>query len=47
VLVGLLDGDPSSYLKREPGWRPVELGTGGEFGMADLVAIARDGVRRR
>ena len=27
VLVGLLEGDPSSYLSQEPTWRPAELGT--------------------
>ena len=41
VLVGLLEDDPNSYLGREPNWRPEELGTGGDFTMADLVRIAR------
>ena len=41
MLVGLLEGDPSSYLSRQPTWRPGELATGGEFTMADLVKIAR------
>jgi hypothetical protein len=41
VLVGLLEGDPTSYLGREPAWRPTELGTGGRFKMADLVEIAQ------
>jgi hypothetical protein len=40
VLVGLLDGDPNSYLSRNPAWEP-ELGTDGRFTMADLVEIAR------
>lgn len=40
VLVGLLEGDPSSYLSRKPAWRPEELGTGGDFTMADLVDFA-------
>jgi hypothetical protein len=44
VLVGLLEGDPSSFLSQEPTWRPGELGTGEHFGMAELVAIARGGV---
>jgi Animal haem peroxidase len=41
VLVGLLEGDPSSYLSQEPTWRPTELETGGEFSMADLVKAAQ------
>jgi Animal haem peroxidase len=41
VLVGLIAADPQSYLSRDPAWRPVELGTGGRFGMADLIEIAR------
>jgi hypothetical protein len=41
VLVGLLEGDPTSYLSRKPTWKPEELGTGGEFEMADLVEIAQ------
>jgi hypothetical protein len=36
VLVGLLEGDPNSFLRREPTWRP-RLGTDGDFKMADLV----------
>jgi Animal haem peroxidase len=41
VLVGLLAGDPTSYLRRKPTWRPTELETGGTFEMADLVDIAQ------
>jgi hypothetical protein len=41
VLVGLLEGDPNSYLSRKPAWQPVELDTGGSFRMADLVEIAQ------
>jgi hypothetical protein len=41
VLAGLLEGDPTSYLGRQPDWRPEELGTGGSFRMADLVEIAQ------
>jgi hypothetical protein len=44
VLVGLLQSDPTSYLRLEPDWRPKELGTGGNFGMADLVDIAQGGL---
>ncbi len=43
VLVGLLEGDPTSYLSRDPAWRPEELGTRGTFRMADLVEIAQAG----
>ena len=41
VLVGLLEGDPSSYLGREPSWRPGELGTGRDFTMAELVTFTQ------
>jgi hypothetical protein len=41
VLAGLLEGDPCSYLRVKPAWRPEELGTGGDFKMADLVRIAQ------
>jgi hypothetical protein len=41
VLVGLVAGDPTSYLSRDPAWRPKDLGTDGDFRMADLVGIAR------
>lgn len=38
VLVGLLAGDPRSYLRCEPGWRPHELLPGqDDFTMADLI----------
>ncbi|NMO51653.1 peroxidase [Actinoplanes sp. TBRC 11911] len=40
VLIGLLRADPQSYLSLEPGWTP-ELG--GQFGMADLIALATAG----
>jgi hypothetical protein len=39
VLIGLLEGDPTSYLSRDPGWRPT-LGADGDFRMADLIAAA-------
>jgi len=45
VLVGLLEGDPNSFLSREPSWRPEELGTDRDFTMAHLVRFverARD-----
>jgi len=40
VLAGLLEGDPSSYLHSDPPWEPRELGTDGQFTMADLVTTA-------
>lgn len=40
VLVGLLEGDPSSYLSMEPAWQPAEFGTDRDFTMADLVEFA-------
>jgi len=39
VITGLLELDPSSFLSLDPGWRPT-LGTGGAFGIADLLRIA-------
>jgi Animal haem peroxidase len=41
VLVGLLEGDPNSYLSREPTWQPRELDTGGDFTMVELVQFVR------
>jgi hypothetical protein len=38
--VGLLEGDPNSFLRREPTWRP-RLGTDGNFRMADLVRFVQ------
>ncbi len=46
MIVGLLEGDPSSFLSKEPTWKPEELDTGGKFEMADLIEIAQ-GARRR
>ena len=41
VLVGLLEGDPSSYLARDPAWRPtLRSASPGDFTMRDLVAFA-------
>jgi hypothetical protein len=38
VLVGLLDGDPQSYLSQRPMWKPfLPAATEGDFKMADLV----------
>ena len=42
VLVGLLEGDPQSYLNQQPAWRPsLPSATQGDFTMEDLVALAR------
>jgi hypothetical protein len=38
VLVGLLDGDPQSYLSQKPMWKPfLPSATSGDFTMKDLV----------
>ena len=39
VLLGLLDGDPLSFLSVQPNWTP-ELVEDGEFTMADLIRFA-------
>ena len=41
VLVGLLAGDPSSFLQAAPGWRPsLPSARPGEFTMVDLLRVA-------
>ena len=41
VLVGLLKGDPSSYLRQEPAWRPeLPSAEPGRFTMVDLLRFA-------
>jgi len=44
VLIGLLDGDPASYLSAEPTWRPKKNQFGapddGKFFMVDLLRFA-------
>jgi Animal haem peroxidase len=39
VLTGLVWNDRTSYLRMEPQWKPT-LGSGGKFGMADLLKFA-------
>jgi hypothetical protein len=39
VLIGLLSGDPLSWLRVEPNWQPP-LAEGGRFGMAELIRFA-------
>jgi hypothetical protein len=41
VLIGLLAGDPLSFLSVQPGWRPtLAARTPGTFTLSDLVSIA-------
>ena len=42
VLIGLLDGAPSSFLRVEPNWKPagIPAKTAGEFTLADLLTFA-------
>jgi hypothetical protein len=41
VFVGLLLGDPYSFLNQDPGWQPIqEFTKNGKFGMAELIAQA-------
>lgn len=41
VLVGMLEGDPSSFLRKAPAWRPeLPAATPGDFTMADLLRFA-------
>lgn len=45
VFLGMLAADPSSYLRRAPGWKPVLPGTtAGHFTMADLIEFTGFGV---
>ncbi len=42
VFVGLLQLDPDSYLKQQPGWKPtLPSRSAGQFGMVDLLRFAR------
>ena len=46
VLIGLLDGDPTSYLRVEPTWKPpglvgqAPIGQPGDITLADLLHFA-------
>jgi hypothetical protein len=40
VLIGLLAGDPLSFLGVEPDWKPHDLADNGTFGMPELIAFA-------
>jgi hypothetical protein len=39
VFIGILKGDPMSYLQQDPTWKPT-LGQGQNFNMADLLRFA-------
>jgi hypothetical protein len=39
VIIGLIDGDPSSYLSLEPDWTPT-YGSNDTFVMTDLLSAA-------
>jgi hypothetical protein len=39
VFIGLLQGDPTSYLRQNPNWKPT-LGQGRDFKMADLLRFS-------
>jgi len=40
VLIGLLAGDPLSYLRVKPNWKPDLGDTPGQFAMPDLIRFA-------
>jgi hypothetical protein len=41
VMIGLLEGDPSSYLRQNPEWKPsLPAATQGDFRMTDLLNFA-------
>lgn len=45
VMLGLLEKDPSSYLRNQPSWTPfLPSATSGDFTMSDLVAFAKHGL---
>lgn len=45
VFLGLMEADPSSYLRNQPDWTPfLPSATAGDFTMPDLVAFAGHGL---
>ena len=45
VFLGLMEADPSSYLRNDPDWRPfLPAATAGEFTMPDLIAFTGHGL---
>jgi hypothetical protein len=39
LFIGLLQGDPTSYLRQNPNWKPT-LGQSQDFKMADLLKFS-------
>lgn len=45
VFLGLMEKDPSSYLRNEPNWKPfLESATAGDFTIPDLIKLAVHGL---
>jgi hypothetical protein len=45
VFLGLLEADPSSYLRNQPGWKPfLPSATTGDFTVPDLIAFTGHGL---
>jgi hypothetical protein len=45
VFLGLLEADPSSYLRNQSGWKPfLPAATAGDFTMPDLIAFTGHGL---
>jgi hypothetical protein len=40
VLLGLLEADPTSYLRAQPGWQPTLGATNGPYTMANFLTFA-------
>ena len=40
VMIGLIQGDPTSYLNQEPDWSP-DLAVNGRFSMVELLLFAK------
>lgn len=47
VLIGLLQGDPGSFVRVQPEWVPAYSGKGKTFGLADFLQFARMPMTRR
>jgi hypothetical protein len=41
VLLGIIRGDPRSYLRVTPGWTPAGTRRGGTFSLTDILAPER------
>ncbi|MFC7494647.1 MULTISPECIES: peroxidase family protein [unclassified Nocardioides] len=44
VFLGILARDPSSYMRKEPAWRPILPTAGGTFSMPDLITASGHGL---